>query len=64
MKKNFYLQPSNILPNEMIILRNDTIKTTIKSCFLSTVIKAKKINDSRFDEQYEWLKENHPEYLI
>jgi hypothetical protein len=60
MKQKFYLKPSDIIPNEIIIFSD----TPRRSCFISTVIKEKKTNDQRFNEQYEWLKENHPEYLI
>lgn len=64
MKKKFYLEPSNIFPDEMIVLTDDDETITRRSCFISTVIRAKEMNSPRFNEHYEWLKENHPEYLI
>ena len=60
MKEFFYLQPSSIISEEMILCSN----IIGRSHFISTIIKEKKLNNSTLNEQYEWLQENHPEYLI
>ena len=59
MKEKFHLEPSDI-SNEVIVISN----ITGRSHFISTIIKQKKLNNSILDDQYNWLKENHPEYLI
>jgi hypothetical protein len=59
MKEKFHLEPSDI-SNEIIIISN----IVGRSHFISTIIKQKKLNNSILDDQYNWLKENHPEYLI
>ena len=59
MKEKFHLESSDI-SNEVIVISN----ITGRSHFISTIIKQKKLNNSILDDQYNWLKENYPEYLI
>ena len=59
MKEKFHLELSDI-SNEIIIISN----IVGRSHFISTIIKQKKLNNSILDDQYNWLKENYPEYLI
>lgn len=60
MKDDFYLGPSKLLPDEIIIYNNVLGETY----FISTIIKQYKLNNKDFNNHYEWLKENHPELLI
>ena len=59
MKEKFHLEPSDI-SNEIIIISN----IVGRSHFISTIIKEKKLNNSILNDQYNWLEENYPEYLI
>ena len=59
MKEKFHLEPSDI-SNEVIVISN----IIGRSHFISTIIKEKKLNNSILNDQYNWLEENYPEYLI